>query len=115
MARTRTRHAVAALLALACLTALVPVTAQAREPLDIEVFTRVGPPGQPEPVAIGPDGLVYVGTNQLNHGDARAPSKVFAYSPQGELVREYVIEGQPLDRSHGIQGLLFDESGYLYA
>ena len=50
------------------------------------MFTRIGPPGQPEPVAIGPDGRVYVGTNQLGHGDADAPSKVFAYSPAGELV-----------------------------
>jgi SMP-30/Gluconolactonase/LRE-like region len=99
----------------AALPAAFPAAAQAREPLDISVFTRVGQPGQPEPIAIGPDGLVYVGTNQLGHGDADAPSKVFAYSPAGELVREYVIEGQPLDQSHGIQGLLFDEGGYLYA
>ena len=89
--------------------------AGAREPLDITVFTRVGQPGQPEPIAVGPDGRIYVGTNQLNHGDARAPSKVFAYSPAGELVEEYVIEGQPLSQSHGIQGLLFDEAGLLYA
>ncbi|HYH58379.1 MAG TPA: SMP-30/gluconolactonase/LRE family protein [Thermoleophilaceae bacterium] len=86
-----------------------------REPLDIRVFAPIGPPGQPEPVAIGPDRRVYVGTNQLGHGDTDAPSKVFAFSRKGEPVREYVIEGQPLDESHGIQGLVFDRDGTLYA
>lgn len=89
--------------------------ALAREPLDIRVFAKVGPPGQPEPVAIGPDRRVYVGTNQLGHGDAEAPSKIFAFSAHGQLVREYVLKGQPLDKSHGIQGLAFDRDGLLYA
>ncbi len=97
-----------------CLTGLA-APAAAREPLDITVFTRIGQPGQPEPVAIGPDGLVYVGTNQLGHGDADAPSKIFAFSQAGQLVREYTLEGQPLDQSHGIQGLVFDGEGLLYA
>jgi sugar lactone lactonase YvrE len=92
-----------------------PLTpALARTPLDIELFARIGPPGQPEPVAIGPDGRVYVGTNQLGHGDADAPSKIFAFSPGGELLREYELEGQPLDQDHGIQGLIFDRDGLLY-
>jgi sugar lactone lactonase YvrE len=101
--------------ALAVLVLAAPASALAREPLDIEVFTRVGPPGQPEPIAIGPDGRIYVGTNQLGHGDKDAPSKIFAYSLHGELVEEYVIEGQPLDQDHGIQGLVFDRDGFLYA
>jgi sugar lactone lactonase YvrE len=92
-----------------------PASAAEREPLDIQVFTRIGPPGQPEPVAIGPDGRVYVGTNQLAHGDADAPSKVFAFSQKAKLVREYEIEGQPLEENHGIQGLVFDRDGLLYA
>ncbi len=102
-------------LALALLVLALPAAVQAREPLDISVFARIGQPGQPEPVAIGPDGLVYIGSNQLGHGDADAPSKIWAYRPDGRLVREYVIEGQPLDKSHGIQGLAFDGHGLLYA
>ncbi len=94
---------------------LLAAPAQAREPLDIGVFTKIGEPGQPEPVAIGPDNRVYVGTNQLGHGDADAPSKVFAYSRRAELVRDYELEGQPLDEDHGIQGLAFDRDGLLYA
>ena len=89
--------------------------ALAREPLDIQVFTKIGQPGQPEPVAIGPDGRVYVGTNQLGHGDADAPSKIFAFSRAAKLVREYELQGQPLDQDHGIQGLAFDRDGRLYA
>ncbi|HEX8084670.1 MAG TPA: SMP-30/gluconolactonase/LRE family protein [Solirubrobacteraceae bacterium] len=106
---------IVALAAAALLLALAAPAAPAREPLDITVFTRIGPPGQPEPVAVGPDDRVYVGTNQLGHGDARAPSKVFAFSQAGELVREYVLEGQPLEEDHGIQGLVFDRDGLLYA
>lgn len=103
------------LAALLALLVAVSSTASAREPLDIQVFARIGAPGQPEPVAIGPDGRVYVGTNQLGHGDTDAPSRIFAFSPGGELLRDYVLEGQPLDQSHGIQGLVFDRDGLLYA
>ena len=78
------RHALgpaAAVLALAVLLALaISATGADREYLDIRVFTRVGQPGQPEPIAIGPDRRIYVGTNQLLHGDRDAPSKIFAYT-----------------------------------
>jgi hypothetical protein len=100
--------------ALLCLAALA-APAQAREPLDIRVFAKIGDPGQPEPVAIGQDHRVYVGTNQLGHGDADAPSKVFAFSRRAKLVREYELQGQPLEEDHGIQGLAFDRDGLLYA
>ncbi len=111
--RRRRLGLVSSLLAAALLTA-VAAPALGREPLDISVFARIGPPGQPEPIAVGPDGRVYVGTNQLGHGDADAPSKIFAFSSDGELVREYELQGQPLDEDHGIQGLLFDGNGLLY-
>lgn len=87
----------------------------ARQRLDLRIFTRVGDPGQPEPIAIGPDRRVYVGTNQLGKGDAAAPSRVFAYSRAGKLVRQYVVKGQQLDEDHGIQGLAFDGRGRLFA
>jgi sugar lactone lactonase YvrE len=80
----------------------------AREYLDLQVFARVPEPGQPEPIAIGRRGRVYVGTNQLGKGDADAPSKIFVYSQAGELLREYVIQGQDLSEDHGIQGLAFN-------
>lgn len=97
---------------------LVPASAAhaARPWLDVRVFARVGDPGQPEPVVVGPQGRrVYVGTNQQGKGDARAPSRVFAYDRHGRLLREYVIEGQPLAEDHGIQSLGLDGQGLLYA
>jgi SMP-30/Gluconolactonase/LRE-like region len=110
------RRRVLIALALIASASAAPAAAQEqREPLDIRVFAKIGPPGQPEPVAIGPDDRVYVGTNQLGHGDRDAPSKVFAFGLDGTLVREYVVEGQPLEQNHGIQGLAFDANGLLYA
>jgi hypothetical protein len=61
------------------------------------------------------DGTVYVGTNQQQRGDTDAPSRIFAYSPRGVLIREFVIKGQDLDQPHGIQGIAIDGSGILYA
>jgi sugar lactone lactonase YvrE len=109
------RGIVTGLALIAFATAGVAGAQEQREPLDIRVFAKIGQPGQPEPVAIGPDDLVYVGTNQLGHGDTDAPSKIFAFTKGGELVRDYTVEGQPLEQSHGIQGLVFDADGLLYA
>ena len=84
------------------------------QPLSIRLFATIGPPGQPEPVAIGPDGRIYVGTNQQQFGFTDRPSKVFAFSRSGRLVRQYTLAGQDLGRPHGIQGLAFDGSGLLH-
>jgi sugar lactone lactonase YvrE len=101
-------------LLVAAAIAVVAAPAVARDRLDIRLFTKVGNPGEPEPIAIGPDGLIYVGTNQQGKGDASAPSKVFAFSQAGKLAREYELHGQKLDADHGIQGLAFDGRGLLY-
>jgi sugar lactone lactonase YvrE len=108
------RRAAAALLVAAAL-APAPATAQERSPLDVRVFARVGQPGQPEAIAVAPDGTVYVGTNQQQRGDSAAPSKIFAYTRTGELAREWTVEGQDLAEPHGIQGLALDGDGVLYA
>jgi hypothetical protein len=92
-----------------------PGTAAARPPLDIRVFAHVPSPGQPEPVAVGPGRSIYVGTNQQGNGDANAPSEVFVYSRTGHLRRGIELRHQRLDESHGIQGLVFDGAGRLYA
>ena len=113
--RARALWPIAIVAAVIALAAAAVAVGGGRERLDIEVFARVPEPGQPEPIAIGPDGRIYVGTNQLMHGDRDAPSKIFAYSRGGEIVRSYVIKGQPLDSDHGIQGLAFDGRGRLFA
>ena len=110
-------RALAAMAAVATTLAIAPPAAPqgGRQPLDIRVFARVGSPGQPEAIAVGTDGTVYVGTNQQERGDTSAPSRVFAYSAGGTLLRDYEIAGQKLDEPHGIQGLAFDAEGLLYA
>jgi sugar lactone lactonase YvrE len=109
-----------ACLGLVVLAVVLPIGAAAgasnpREYLDLRVFTRIPEPGQPEPIAIGRRGRVFVGTNQLGRGDADAPSKIFVYSRYGEFRHEYVIEGQNLSEDHGIQGLAFNKSWRLFA
>jgi hypothetical protein len=112
------RRHVACLLGAVLLAGLVVAadgTGAEREKLDVRVFTRIGEPGQPEPVVIGPPGRrVYIGSNQLGHGDAEAPSVVWAYSTRGRLLRTYELRGQDRSGDHGIQGLAFDGSGKLY-
>jgi sugar lactone lactonase YvrE len=104
-----------AIAAVALTGAASSVGAQTRQPLDVRLFARVGNPGQPEPIAVGSDGNVYVATNQQGHGDASAPSRVFVFDPKGKLLRDIVIRGQDLGSNHGIQGLAFDGDGVLYA
>ena len=106
-------RAVLLLLALALLCA--PAAALARDPLDIDLFARVGQPGQPEGIAVGRDGTVFVSTNQQSRGDTDAPSRIFAYSPRGRLVRQWIVRGQDLSQPHGIQGLAVDGDGLVYA
>jgi len=93
------------------------VLASEREPLDIDLFARVPAPGSPEGIAVDSEGIVFVATSPKQGGPlAGPPSKVFAYGPQGELRREYVIEGQDLhDPFIGLIGLAFDGAGRLYA
>jgi SMP-30/Gluconolactonase/LRE-like region len=111
---------IAAMLALLAISATrgSGASAQAsggRPPLDIRLFALVPNPGQPEAIAVAKDGTVYVGTNQQQRGDSAAPSRIFAYSPSGRLIRQFVIKGQDLAQPHGIQGIAIDGRGILYA
>jgi sugar lactone lactonase YvrE len=116
--RTLTWATAAAALAVSAAGVLaLPAAAAAQErPLyDVRVFARIGPPGQPEPIALGPDGDVFVAANNRDRGDRRAPSKVWRLDAAGRLEREYTIAGQDLAGDHGIQGLAFDGAGQLFA
>jgi sugar lactone lactonase YvrE len=57
---------------------------------------------------------VYVGTNQQQRGESRAPSKIFRFNPIGRPAGEFELRGQHLEEDHGIQGLAFDGRGLLY-
>jgi hypothetical protein len=81
---------------------------------DTKLFAPVPTPGAPEPVVIAPDGTVYTATLNAESGDTKAPSKVFAFTPDGKLERTYDIKGQDLSQEHGITGMAMDADGFLY-
>src|SRR3954464_12217704 len=81
---------------------------------DVQRFATVPAPGAPEPVVIAPDGTVYTATLNAESGDTKAPSKVFAFTPDGKLKRTYDIKGQDLGAEHGITGMAMDADGFLY-
>src|SRR3954471_24115452 len=91
-------------------------TAQAadRAKGNTKLFAPVPAPGAPEPVVTAPDGTVYTATLNAESGDTKAPSKVFAFTPDGKLKRTYDITGQDLSAQHGISGMAMDADGYLY-
>src|SRR3954447_3292707 len=110
------RRAIRALATLVAAVTLCATPAQAtdRAKGDAKLFARVPAPGAPEPVVIAPDGTVYTATLNAESGDMKAPSKVFAFTPDGKLKRTYDIQGQDLSAQHGLTGLAMDADGYLY-
>jgi sugar lactone lactonase YvrE len=101
----------AALLLFACGLAAAP--ASARERFDTRVLAHVPSPGYPALSLVAPDGTIYVGSFENPAGDS-LPSKVFAFAPDGSLVRTYTVPGQDLAASHGVQVAAIDASGVLY-
>ena len=96
---------------------IAPASASAQEPYAVSVFSRVPDPGQPEGIAVAPDGTVYVGTNNAGDGtrSPKQPSKIFAYDENGALKREYVVTGQDTSNNlYGVYGLATDLGGNVY-
>jgi sugar lactone lactonase YvrE len=110
------RRGVLVLATLIAAFSAVPWPAQAadRTKGDTKLFAPVPSPGSPAPVVIAPDGTIYTATLNAESGDTKAPSKVFAFSPDGKLQREYLVKGQDLSQVHGITGMAMDAAGYLY-
>src|SRR4051812_36312813 len=99
----------------AAVCACAPATQAAdRAKGDTKLFAPVPAPGAPEPVVIAPDGTIYTATLNAESGDTKAPSKVFAFTPDGKLKRAYDISGQDLSAEHGITGMAMDADGALY-
>lgn len=115
MSRHSRRSRIVAAAVLGAALAVAPIAQAAPRPVyDVRVFAKIGLPGQPEGIAVGRDQTVYVGTHNYGKGDARAASKVFAFNPAGKPVREYTIQGQPLDEDHGILAMATDADDVLY-
>jgi sugar lactone lactonase YvrE len=89
-------------------------SAAARERFDIKVLARVPAPGYPALSLVAPNRTIYVGTFTNASGDDTGPSKVFAFAPDGQLDREYKIEGQTPGQAHGVQVAAIDDKGRLY-
>lgn len=113
-----TRHATATsrlrtcLLSAVCALAL-PATATGR--LAVSVFAHVPAPGYPANALVAADGTVYAGTfKSFTASSDNGPSKVFAFSPSGQLERSYTITGQTPGSAHGVQVAATDRAGTLY-
>lgn len=90
-------------------------TAEAQESsYKVSLLARVPDPGAPEGVALGPDGLIYTATFNQANGVESMPARVFGFSPEGKLVRDYEIRGQKLNEAHGLTGLVFDAEERIY-
>src|SRR3954452_24343944 len=109
-------HRAVRTLALVAAVGACASTAQAadRAKGDTKLFASVPAPGAPEPVVIAPDGTVYTATLNAESGDTKAPSKVFAFAPDGKLKRTYDITGQDLSAQHALTGMAMDADGALY-
>jgi sugar lactone lactonase YvrE len=94
------------------LAAVPPAFARAR--YDVRTLAKVPPPGQPALALVAPDRTIYEGTFTNSAGAANGPSKVFAYSPSGRLLRTYVIQGQDPSANNGVQVAAYDAAGRLY-
>ncbi len=113
-----TRSVIGIIAAVTFALGLADGAAGARERFDVDLFARVLDPGAPEGIAISSEREVFVGTSPKEGGPSgmQRPSKVFVYSPAGELNREYVIRGQDLDDPfYGLVGMAFDGGDRLYS
>lgn len=102
------------LLAAALLLLAAAPVASARARYDVQTLAKVPAPGQPALALVAPDRTIYEGTFTNSSGAANGPSKVFAYSPEGRLVREYTISGQDPSANNGVQVAAYDSRGRLY-
>jgi sugar lactone lactonase YvrE len=91
-----------------------PASAAARDRFDVKVLARVPAPGYPALSLVAPNRTIYVGTFTNPQGDDTGPSKVFAFAPDGQLDREFTIEGQTPGQAHGVQVAAIDAKGRLY-
>jgi sugar lactone lactonase YvrE len=105
------RRCLRALALVAVCAGLAAPAASAAGRGEVSVFAPVPAPGYPAlPHVVGD--RVYEGTYDDPKGDS-APSKVFAYSSSGGLVRTFTVSGQDLSQPHGVQVAANDADGRL--
>jgi sugar lactone lactonase YvrE len=99
-------------LAVLAVLAVLPTAAQARDRWATSVFSLVPTPGFPAHAYVAPNGRVYEGTYTNPNGDT-VPSRVFEWDGDGTLLRSWTVQGQNLDKPHGVQVATSDGSGRL--
>jgi sugar lactone lactonase YvrE len=99
--------------AVAALALLIPAGALA-SPWPVHVFAKMPAPGYPADAVLNDDAYVYAGSFHPLNGGSDAPSKVFAFAPNGAIARSYTITGQTPGAAHGVQVALTDSQGRLY-
>lgn len=76
------------------------------------LLAEVPEPGGPDDLAVGPDGTVYVvSDDDLSTG---GPSALWAFSSTGDLLDTWTAPGQPGTRTRGLTGVTVDPDGTVY-
>lgn len=87
----------------------------ARGRLEVRVLAHVPAPGFPASTVVAPDGTIYTGTfKSFTAPSDSGPSKVFAYSSSGRLLRSYTVQGQAPGVPDAVQVATIDRGGILY-
>lgn len=103
--------AAATALAIALASAGAPATAIVRPPGDVQVLALIPPPGYPAlPHEMG--GHIFEGTYDNPQGSSLR-SRVFEYTPGGELLNSWTVQGQDTSKAHGVQVAANDARGRL--
>lgn len=89
----------------------VPAVALARAAGDVQLLALIPPPGYPAlPHLMG--GNIYEGTYDNPEGTT-LPSRVLEYTPGGELLDSWTVQGQDVSQPHGVQVAANDARGRL--
>jgi sugar lactone lactonase YvrE len=107
------RAAAVALLLLAA--AVAPAAhAQERPKYDVRLLAKVPEPGYVSFALVAPDRTIYGGSFKNSSDMPNGASKVFAWTPEGQLKQTYTIEGQDPNANNGVQVATYDANGLLY-
>ncbi len=77
---------------------------------ELDVLASVAEPGSPDGVAVGPDGTVYVVSDDA--GDR--PSMLWAFTATGDPLDSWTTPGQPKGRTRGLTGVAVDPDGTIW-
>ena len=94
-------------------TTTPPVTGGDERPLGEQaLLAEVPDPGGPDDLAVGPDGTIYVvSDDDLSSG---GPSALWAFSSTGDLLDTWTAPDQPATRTRGLTGVTVDPGGTVY-